>query len=94
MESNESEETIIDQEKDVCNKLESILKLRNKAICFKEITLPCAHVEDTDLSDVLGNRPRIKPNKHLMENETSICSFMENIKKLKRTSGNFEKKNF
>lgn len=88
----ESEETINNQENDVCSELQSILKMRNKVICCKEITLPYAHIEDTDLSDVLGDTPNIKPNKHLRENERSISSFMENIMKLKRTSGNFRKR--
>jgi hypothetical protein len=90
MESNESTETINYQKENVCSELESVLKLRDKIICSKEITLPCAHIEDTDLSDILSNIPNIKPNKHLLQNEQSIHLLMENIRKLKGTSGDFE----
>lgn len=89
MESNECKEKVNFQKGNLYNELESALKLRDKVICRKEITLPCAHVEDTDLTDILGDSPNIKPNKHLLENERSIHLLMENIRKLQRTSGDF-----
>jgi len=76
-------------ELDVYSKLEVKLKARNKVISRKEITLPCAHVEDTDLSDVLdaSNIPSVRLNKRLQDNAQSISTLMDNIRKLKRTSG-------
>jgi len=76
-------------ELDVYSKLEVKLKARNKITCRKEIVLPCAHVEDTDLSHILDadNVPAVRPNKHLQDNAQSVSSLMDNIRKLKRSSG-------
>lgn len=71
---------------DVYGKLEVKLKARNKITRRGEILLPCAHVEDTDLSDILDNIPSVRPNKHLQDNAQSVSSFMDNIRKVKRTS--------
>ncbi|XP_060867388.1 uncharacterized protein LOC132942767 [Metopolophium dirhodum] len=92
MASNEAEDenirTLNYDELDVYSKLEVKLKARNKITCRKEITLPCAHVEDTDLSDVLeaSNIPSVRPNKRLEDNARAIGTLMDNIRKLKRTS--------
>lgn len=76
-------------ELDVYSKLEVKLKARNKITYRKEITLPCAHVEDTDLSDVLEDSkiPSVRPNKRLEDNARVIGSLMDDVRKLKRTSG-------
>ncbi|CAI6347653.1 unnamed protein product [Macrosiphum euphorbiae] len=75
-------------ELDVYSKLEVKLKARNKITYRKEITLPCAHVEDTDLSDVLEDSkiPSVRPNKRLEDNARVIGSLMDDVRKLKRTS--------
>lgn len=72
---------------DVYGKLEVKLKARNKITRRGEILLPCAHVEDTDLSDILDNIPSVRLNKHLQDNAQSVSSLMDNIRKVKRTSG-------
>jgi len=73
---------------DVYSKLEVKLTERNKIVCRKEITLPCAHVEDTDLSDVFdANVSSVRPNKHLENNAKTISSLIDDIRKLKNTSG-------
>lgn len=74
---------------DIYSQLEVKLKARNKITCRREILLPCAHIEETDLSDILDadNVPPIIPNRHLQDNAQSVNLLMENIRKLKRTSG-------
>lgn len=72
---------------DVYGKLEVKLKARNKITRRSEILLPCAHVEDTDLSDILDNIPSVRPNRHLQDNAQSVSSLMDDIRKVKRTSG-------
>jgi hypothetical protein len=72
---------------DVYSKLEVKLTARNKITYHKEIVLPCAHIEDTDLSDILDNIPSVRPNKHLEDNAKSVSLLMDNIRKVKRASG-------
>lgn len=88
-ENDENRRNLNYDELDVYSKLEVKLKARNKVICRKEVTLPCAHVEDTDLSDVLeaANIPSVRLNKRLQDNAQSISTLIDNIRKLKRTSG-------
>ncbi|CAH1738935.1 unnamed protein product [Aphis gossypii] len=71
---------------DVYGKLEVKLKARNKITRSDKMHLPCAHDEDTDLSDILDNIPSVRPNKHLQDNAQSVSSLMDNIRKVKRTS--------
>ncbi|XP_060849776.1 uncharacterized protein LOC132928864 [Rhopalosiphum padi] len=71
---------------DVYSKLEVKLTARNKITYHKEIVLPCAHIEDTDLSDILDNIPSVRPNKHLEDNAKSVSLLMDNIRKVKRAS--------
>ncbi|XP_025199627.1 E3 SUMO-protein ligase NSE2-like [Melanaphis sacchari] len=71
---------------DVYGKLEVKLAARNKITCHKDINLPCALVEDTDLSDILDNIPSVRPNKHLEDNAQTVSSLIDNIRQVKRTS--------
>lgn len=93
MASNEAEDENrrkLDYDKlDVYSKLEVKLKERNKITYRKEITLPCAHIEDTDLSDVLdaSNIPTVRPNKRLQDNVQTISSLINDIRALKNASG-------
>lgn len=82
MESHETE--------DVCSKLKVLLKARNKITCNKEVDLPCALIDDIDLSDILDedNIPQVQPHKHLQDNANLVKTMIENIKKLKHNSGN------
>lgn len=96
MASSESEnetrnELINEEELNVFNKLEAFLKARNKKICCKEIRLPCALSEDTnlDLLNILNdNTPNVVPNKRLKDHDNFIVTLKENVQKLKRNSGN------
>lgn len=96
MVSNESDdekkEILSSQELDIYNNLEVILKARNKIICRKEISLPCATTDDTDYMDICDDEvvSQVQPNRHLQDNEQSIKSLIGNIKKLKNISGIIE----
>ncbi|XP_025192323.1 E3 SUMO-protein ligase NSE2-like [Melanaphis sacchari] len=61
------------------------LAARNKITCHKDINLPCALVEDTDLSDILDNIPSVRPN-NLEDNAQTVSSLIDNIRQVKRTS--------
>lgn len=87
MESHETE--------DVRSKLEVLLKARNKILCNKEVDLPCAFIDDIDLSDVLNedNIPQVQPHRHLQDNTISVNTMIENINKLKHISGKSDNQN-
>lgn len=82
MESHETE--------DVRCELEVLLKSRNKIMCNKEVDLPCAFIDDIDLSDVLDENSihQVQPHRHLQDNANSVNTMIENINKLKHISGN------
>lgn len=76
----------------VYSKLEDLLKARNKITCHKEVILPCVYTDDRDLSNILDddNISQVRPHKHLQDNANLINTMIENIRKLKYTSGNFD----
>lgn len=96
MEPNETEdiEPLRDNlETDVYSKLDVLLKARDKITCHKEVVLPCAYSDNIDLSDILDERPQVKPHKRIQDNTNLVHSVIENIRKLKHTSGNADDQN-
>lgn len=83
-------------ESDLYNKLEVLLKKRNKILGHKEILLPCTLTDDTDLSDILEdeNVPNIQQHKHLRDNDQFVSTLIDDIRKLKRSSGNIKFLNY
>lgn len=85
---NENRKNLNYDELDLYSKLDVKLKARNKITHRKEIDLPCAHIEDTDLSVLLNdnNVPSVRLNKRLQDNVQSVGLLMDSIHKLKLNS--------
>ncbi|XP_050548966.1 E3 SUMO-protein ligase NSE2-like [Daktulosphaira vitifoliae] len=76
------------QNMDVYQKLELLIKERNRTVCRKELKLPRALSEDSDLVDILSNDdgPIVKQNKRLQSREKAITDLIDEIHKMKKSS--------
>lgn len=92
MTSNENEDEIdqTHQKLDLYSQLEVKLKARNKIIRNKELDIPCVLIDNSNLSDILDEIPRVNLHKRLQDNSKDISALIENVRQTKRTSGNGE----